>query len=267
VADNVTNVRVRQEGKTIVVTYDIKYYSDVRLMMSSAGSSKYVELKSVTGDIGEVGSGENRQIVWSPLEEFGEFVAKGVKFKVDAIRYGKRTDKNETVRKSGLKNMKTLVAAQMGYSIAPQLSFGLMVGQTYRGIGWYVSGRSNFKERKYGNQIYDEAYLNNYFLSGNKSKSHYVVNAGLMLDFMSLSGKIKNRFNTIGMYIGGGYGQRILTLKSTPYGWYYYEPTSVESFSVDLGLFASVKRFTFNLGVNTIGFEYIDVNFGLGYMF
>ena len=201
-----------------MVTYDIKYYSDVCLMMSSSGSSEYVELKSVTGDVGEVGSGENRQIVWNPLDEFGEFVAKGVKFKVDAIRYGKRTDKNETVRKSGLKNMKTLVAAQMGYSVYPQWSFGLMVGQTYRGIGWYVSGRSNFKKGIYGHKNisdykYNEADLNDIFLTGNKSKSHYVVNGGLMLDFMSLTGKMKNRFNTIGMYVGAGYGRRSLCLE------------------------------------------------------
>ena len=51
------------------------------------------------------------------------------------------------------------------------------------------------------------------------------------------------------------------------YDYYEYAPTSCDGFCVDLGLFASVKRVTLNLGVNTIGFKYWDMNFGLGVMF
>ena len=164
-----------------------------------------------------------------------------------------------------MKNKKTLVAAQMGYSVYPQWSFGLMVGQTYRGIGWYVNGRTNFKGGK--DTRLGISSSNDYFLTGDKHSSYYVVNAGVMLDFMALSGKMKNRFNTIGMYVGVGYGERELFYKSTSSEWYDYLPNCVDGVSVNLGLFGSVKRVTFSVGLNTIGFKYLDMDFGLGIMF
>ena len=276
VADNVTNVRVRQEGKTIVVTYDLEYISDVRLLMSSAGSSEYVELNSVTGDVGRVTNGENRQIVWSPLDEYDSFVAKGVKFKVDATSVGRRIAKKEKTQKEktgggDLKNMKTLVAAQMGYSIAPQLSGGLLFGQMYNGVGWYVNMRSNFTAQKrpyYGNVCDEDGEINGYkpFYTGEKeNKTHFIFDAGFMMDF--LRGSAQKTFNTLGFYVGGGYGHRNLYLPIMSGAWVKYAPTSTSGFSGNFGLFGSWNRVTLNIGVNTINFKYTDVEFGLGIMF
>jgi hypothetical protein len=276
VADNVTNVRVRQEGKTIVVTYDLEYISDVRLLMSSAGSSEYVELNSVTGDVGRVTNGENRQIVWSPLDEYDSFVAKGVKFKVDATSVGRRIAKKEKTQKEktrggGLKNMKTLVAAQMGYSIAPQLNGGLLFGQMYNGVGWYVNMRSNFKSRP---ENYNGAWCrkdggvdhyNPFYSGGEVLKTHLTLDAGFMMDF--LKGVAQKPFNTFGFYIGGGYGHRNLYLPTRSGEWVKYNATSTTGFSGNLGLFGSWNRVTLNVGVNTINFIYTDVEFGLGIMF
>jgi hypothetical protein len=75
---------VRQEGKSIIVTYDLSQKSVVRLLMASGSSESYSELKAVSGDIGKgVYSGKDRQIVWKPLDEHKKFVAKNVRFKVE----------------------------------------------------------------------------------------------------------------------------------------------------------------------------------------
>jgi hypothetical protein len=84
IAENVTNVRVRQEGKTMVITYDLKNHADIRLLMIYDGLNNFRELKKTKGDVGKgVLSGQDRTIIWEVLEEYEKFIAKGVRFKVE----------------------------------------------------------------------------------------------------------------------------------------------------------------------------------------
>ena len=83
-AENATNVRVRQEGQTIVVTYDLTESSPVKLLMSIDNSTDLKELNAVKGDVGDgIPAGKNRTIVWSPLEEYNGFAADNVCFIVE----------------------------------------------------------------------------------------------------------------------------------------------------------------------------------------
>ena len=44
------------------------------------------ELKAVSGNVGKnVSAGQNRKIVWKPLEENETFIAENVRFKVEAL--------------------------------------------------------------------------------------------------------------------------------------------------------------------------------------
>ena len=82
-AENASNIRVRQEGKAIVVTYDLNKNSIVRLLMALGKSNQYTELTAVTGNVGKgVSAGQNRKIVWKPLEENETFIAENVRFKL-----------------------------------------------------------------------------------------------------------------------------------------------------------------------------------------
>lgn len=86
IAENVTNVRVRQEGKTMVITYDLKNHADIRLLMIYDGLNNFRELKKTKGDVGKgVLSGQDRTIIWEVLEEYEKFIAKGVRFKVEVL--------------------------------------------------------------------------------------------------------------------------------------------------------------------------------------
>lgn len=261
VAENASNVRVRQEGKAIVITYDLSKNSVVRLMMASGKSNQYTELKAVTGNVGKgVSAGQNRKIVWKPLEENETFIAENVRFKVEALSSYDYYTQNAKI--------KTIVLGQIGYSTAPQLSYGAIIGQMYKGIGWYVSGRSNFQfnaptELACDNQGYidDERP----FYTGNTSTTHYAVNAGFMMNVLE---KItKNKFNTLGFYVGAGYGKRELQWETTDGLWVKYAPTSHTGFSGNVGLFGSFYGVTLNVGLNTINFKYVEVEAGIGYMF
>jgi hypothetical protein len=260
-AENASNVRIRQEGKSIIITYDLSRRSVVRVLMSTNNSSDYTELKAVSGNVGQgVPAGKARKVVWHPLEEKEEFVAKDVRFKVEALSSYDYYTQNAKV--------KTLVMGQLGYSVAPQLSYGGMIGQMYNGIGWYANFRSNFNFMAKTNLECDEKGAINRevpFYTGNKQSSHLVITGGFMMNFLEKTAK--NKFNTFGMYVGGGYGKRELQWEIVGGKWVKYASTSSAGFSGNLGLFGSVSGLTFSVGFNTIKFEYVDVVVGVGFMF
>ena len=105
-AENASNVRIRQEGKSIIITYDLSRRSVVRVLMSSNNSSYYTELKAVSGNVGKgVPAGNARKIVWHPLEEKEEFVAKDVRFKVEALSSYDYYTQNAKVKTLVLRDM------------------------------------------------------------------------------------------------------------------------------------------------------------------
>ena len=263
-AENASNIRVRQEGKAIVVTYDLNKKSNVRILMSSGNNQQYKELKSVTGNVGKsVPAGKSRKVVWKPLEEYAEFVAQNVRFKVET----QSTYEDYTINGK----IKTLLIGQVGYSLAPQLSYGGMIGQMYNGIGWYINGRSNYNFIAPTDVTCDKDGLIKGegvpFYSGNTKISHYTINGGFMLDLLELDWSPNNRFHTFGFYIGGGYGKRELQWETTDGIWIKYEPTSHSGFSGNIGFFGSFYGVTLNVGVNTINFKYLDLEAGIGLMF
>ena len=260
-AENASNVCIRQEGKSIIITYDLSKRSVVRVLMSSNNSSYYTELKAVSGNVGKgVPAGNARKIVWHPLDEKSEFVAKDVRFKVEALSSYDYYTQNAKI--------KTLVMGQVGYSVAPQLSYGVMVGQMYHGIGWYANFRSNFNFVASPELVCDENGVINGempFYTGKKQSSHLVINAGFMMNFLEWSAK--NKFNTLGMYVGGGYGKRELQWEMAGGNWVKYAPTEVAGFSGGIGLFGSINGATLSVGMNTINFQYVDVVVDVGFMF
>ena len=77
----------------------------------------------------------------------------------------------------------------------------------------------------------------------------------------------KNKFHTLGLYIGGGYGKRELLAETTNGEWIKYAPTSQTGVAGNVGLFGSVAGVTLNVGVSTINFKYMDFEVGIGFMF
>lgn len=263
VAENVTNIRVRQEGKNIVITYDLKQKSIVRIGMATGNSTEFKELKAVSGDVGKgVSAGTNKQIVFRPLDESEKFIAQNVRFKVVAQSSFDVYARNWSTR--------TMLIGQFGYSATPQLSYGLMFGQLYYGMGWYVNARSNFKFNAPAQLSCDKnGSIDGItpFYSGNTSLSHLIVNAGFMWDIADWDGWTNTRFSGLGFYVGGGYGSRELQWETEDGTWVKYAPTSHTGFSGNLGIFGSLFGVALNLGVNTINFKYAELEVGVGVVF
>jgi hypothetical protein len=165
--------------------------------------------------------------------------------------------------------IKTMLLGQVGYSMSSQLSYGAMFGQMYKGYGWYVNARSNFQ---FGHTavvgscgadgLVDGVQP---FYSGKTRSSHLAVHAGFMMNVLEKA--TKNKFHTLGLYIGGGYGKRELLAETTNGEWIKYAPTSQTGVAGNVGLFGSVAGVTLNVGVSTINFKYMDFEVGIGFMF
>lgn len=272
-AENASNVRVQQKDKDIIITYDLSKKSNVRVLISigGVGNNSFTPLKSVEGDVGNnVRAGQNLKIVWHPLQEYATFVADNVRFKVEAL--GSYDLYALPGRKGGKSDMETFITADFAYSLAPQTSVGLTLGQTYFGYGWFVNARTNFhlKSATNGLKCDKGGYIDDVlpFYSGNTQASLLVANVGFVIDLMDVSFiSVKNRFNTLGAYVGGGYGSRRMLWETVDGQWIEYSPTSHTGFSANIGVIGSIYGLTLKAGVNTINFKYSEFEVGIGWMF
>ena len=168
----------------------------------------------------------------------------------------------------------TMILGEMGYSIAPQVAYGIMIGQIYNGMGWYIKGRSNFNFLKAtnGRSCDEKGRLNDSnvipFYSGRKFSTEWLFDLGMAVDLMQII-KNKKRFknNSFGIYLGCGYGEREVFWETKAGNLVTYTPNSYSGLSMDGGLFGSVYSVTISAGVNTIGFKYLEFEAGIGVTF
>lgn len=272
VAGNAENVRVQQKGKDIVITYDLKKASYVKLYVSTKQQPTYTLLNAVDGAVGKrVSVGKNHEITWHPLEERESFIEDGVQFKVESLDayqayvlpryYG------------GSYKFKTFILGEFAYSPQPQYSYGLMIGQTYKhGVGWFVDARSDFHVVSASGTLTSSVggYINGErpFYSGNSKTEMLAIHAGFVLDILEAKRVIrKNRFNTFGPYIGLGYGHRRLYNATVDNQWVKHNPSTYQGFSLNAGLVGSIYGLTIKAGASTINFQYTEFEVGLGWMF
>lgn len=282
-AANITNMSVRQEGQTIVITYDLDKKSDVlffllepyfdSFILSTSYRSKRI-FTSLSGDVGSnVSAGKNKRIVWHILDYYGkdEYSLENVKFELKAVNgyYASPyiTRKHYT---------KTFILSTAAYSFVPQLSYGGIIGQTYYNaldMGWYAKFRSNFQFDKATNNLHcdETGYVNNVlpFYSGVSKTSHVIATAGYVWDFggMGCTGLFKNRLSSFGFYLGGGYGQRLMLWETIDGQLIQNDYTSYKGFAGDLGLLLGFGGFTMMFGVTTINFQYLELEASVGWTF
>ena len=254
-AQTVTNVTARQEGQNIAVYYDLSGNANVHIEVSINGKNH--PLKSISGDVGNrIEEGVRKKIIWHVLDEYGStFDARNVVFTVSAAPV-----------------WRTFLVAEGAMSFAPmQGSGGVMIGRVAR-WGYYAKFRSSFMFAS-ENGYFDKegAHLNGY---GNISSSELrgimtgrKRNMDLIADVGAMYNMSRNTKYPVCLYLGGGFGMRKQMWEINNNNWVRYAPTSHIGFSGDFGILASLKGFVIEAGVNTINFQYMEVQFGLGYMF
>lgn len=256
-AQKVTNVRSTQSGDKIVVLYDLSGKADVSMTMK-AGTEKQ-PISRLSGDIGKgINKGQDRKIIWDVMSEYPDgFEADSVVFTVKAYP-----------------QWRTFVLAEGAVSPSPlQYSGGFMVGRAAR-WGYYLKFRSSFMFAPSIDGDFSNSYLTtdgyrmsvtqsdiNKLITGNKKKTELICDAGAMCNFSM------NSDYPMYVYLGLGYGLRRQMWEFNGDKWLRYDPTSVEGVSVDLGMMFSLKNFLIDVGVNTINFQYAEIQFGLGWLF
>lgn len=263
-ARKVTNVRTYQEGKTVVITYDLDEDAMIDLTIiygngSTLGIYKNNKsgsnAKGISGDVGYVKQGKGKRIVWDVLQDSENFICENTRFKVDANSVYSET--------------KTFVIGEYGFGFTPQHSFGLTIGQIYKFAGWYASIRTNLSAKKdNGLTCLEGGYVDNYlpFYSGTTKNNHFVMNVGglwNLLGTFSHSEVIER--SMVALYIGVGYGQRYQLWETLDRQWVTYGPTAYKGFSGEFGVIADLKGFTLMAGLNTINFKYVELEAGIGW--
>ncbi len=274
-AENVSNVRVQRHHADFVITYDLSKTSNVQLLMSIGGSSLQ-PLEDVEGAVGKrVKAGERLTITWHPQQEISPAIAENIHFEIEAKDWHEQyilPKSHKGVLLGGLSNRESYILVDFAVSGAPQTSYGLTFGQTYSGIGWFVDARTNFhfKGATDGMSCDQRGYVNGVlpFYSGKTYSSLFLFHGGLVMDFLDFSGASNNnRFNTFGMYVGAGYGFRRLLWETSDGKLVAYSPNTYKGFSGNLGLIGSFRGFTLKAGMNTINFQYLEFEAGIGWMF
>lgn len=261
-AQKVTNIRAQQEGRNIVIYYDLSDKANVSLDVYFSGKRQKTSLLS--GDIGRrVEPGDSNKIVWHVLDERRSsiFFRQNVVFTVRA---------NAPYR--------TFLLAEGGASALPLThSAGLMIGGVGR-IGWYLKGLSNyyFWEPEPTGFIIpnnDEVIIHTsigdkvipfeampYNLTGKQYTAHWVANAGMVVRCYH------QKYVDLYLYFGAGYGERKQVLQTVHDGYLVYQPSYHRNVGGDIGLLFSCKNFVLSVGATSIGYKYVDTQIGLGFI-
>jgi len=256
-AQKVTNVRSEQKGQDIVVWYDLSGKADISVSMYINGKKK--PITRLSGDVGKrINKGIDRKIVWNVLSEYPDgFEADNIVFTVKATPV-----------------WRTFLLAEGAISPSPlQGSGGFMVGRAAR-WGYYLKFRSSFMFAPSRDGEFNNSYITtdgskmsvtqsdiNKLITGNKKKTELICDIGAMCNFSM------NSDYPMYVYLGLGYGLRQQMWEFSGNKWLRYNPTSAEGVSVDFGMMFSLKNFLIDVGVNTINFQYAEIQFGLGWLF
>ena len=72
-SNSVSSVNAYQEGKNIVITYQLSERSNISVYVSTDGGKKYSSIMNISGDFGKNVSSGAKRIIWNVLADYEEF--------------------------------------------------------------------------------------------------------------------------------------------------------------------------------------------------
>lgn len=151
---------------------------------------------------------------------------------------------------------KFFATANIAYSLAPQMSYGLTVGSV-KYWGWYLTAMTNFSFDFANHEL---ASIGEGYYTGEEKTTRFAVTAGVI-----------RRLNKM-FYIkaGVGYGIRSLSWQKSDGNWVNIDGNSVRGLEASLGMQMMFGRFVFSLDgalpVSNFG-NYGEIRIGVGYTF
>lgn len=161
----------------------------------------------------------------------------------------------------------------VGYAYSIEAPYGLTVGGVGKRFGWYARFRTDFAFDDYTNECRGNEELITvpedaaYRFTNNKKSNNFAGSAGLVV-------KCAPWLYTS---IGAGYGERKLLCEynTIPYSnsqsketfWAKNTDHSYQGIVAELDIMVKFGSFFVSAGCNTLNFEYVDLNAGLGVFF
>ena len=157
--------------------------------------------------------------------------------------------------------LRTLIMPSFSFNQS-QYAYGLMLGICKRN-GGYIRVKSDFSFGLNPTLSCDgEGKVDGVqsWFTGESRKSRWAVTGGYL----------RKIIDPLYMYVGGGYGSRVLAWKmfaDNNYEWARVTPSSFTGYEVELGLIYRPGVIAFSAGVQTNQFKYFEANVGIGVMF
>ncbi len=161
-----------------------------------------------------------------------------------------------------------------GYHFSPEAPYGITIGGIWDRVGWYVRVKTNFS---FVNHTYDCDDKGNLTPVPSGESTQFDSRRAMKTNSFAGTGGIVGRL-TSWLYLsaGLGYGERALMCPFilTNYDsaaqrevWCYNNDSSYKGIVAECDLMVRYRNFFVSGGVNTINFEYVDLNAGVGYFF
>ena len=149
----------------------------------------------------------------------------------------------------------TFINANVAYSVAPQLSYGLTFGQVKR-FGWFVSAMSNFGFQAMNTQL--EFAGNISYYTGEKATTRLSVMAGAVIRVAE----------PISLKVGAGYGMRNLAAwQDSNEQWVKILGYSYSGLDLSAGMMMTLGKMNVSLDAVTTSFKTMEVKVGIGVNF
>ena len=274
--DHVTNIRAKQEDRTVIIKYDLKVNSEVKLFISLDDGQHYTDTMKVSGYVNKVvPAGKNRIIRWQAFKDlgYGDYPEIRFKFVTEEQVVNKGNSKVPKGRNrlsvfrpgyyqsSGMKTFATLNASYGSQGI-PMVGF--TVGQ-YNKYGWFVTLMTGLDFDYMGYQVVDHCKKDGYIgeiLPFYNPEGNYKISAvsGMVGGIMQLNE---------GMYakVGVGYGMRSVAWQLWEGDYVTNDGFSAHGVDVGVGLLFDMNRFVLTLDGVTTNFHVFEARLGLGFRF
>lgn len=152
--------------------------------------------------------------------------------------------------------------ANLAYSIAPQMSYGLTFGKLDGSVGWYTSvafGGKSLGPIFASNIKYDPE---NYYCGNYTETARLSIMAGMLFELSDI----------LALKVGAGYGLRNYACKRyndviDDEKWTKISENSYQGVDWSIGAHFAFGRIAMSLDVSTISFKYSEVKLGMGIRF
>lgn len=252
--DPVTNIRAKQEDKTVTIKYDLNVRSEVKLLISLDNGQHYTDTMQVTGMVNNIiPAGKNKLIRWQAFKDLGYGDYPDIRFKF-------LTEEKQLAPRPKRIPKITFATLNGAYTNTNTPSVGFTVGQVQK-YGWFATVMSGFNFVGLAPAATSDA-------DGFVGEDLPFYKDEYAKTVLSVMGGGVMRLNDM-MYlkVGLGFGNRSLSWKTLDDRWVRNGGYSAVGVDVSAGMMFNFGGFVLSLDAVTTNFSIFEGRVGLGYCF